>query len=220
VDEQLIPQFVQLYYAAQSSIEAGDKAEATKAYQALLASYKTVSTSKLETPHKQLAHQQVKSMYEALAALPSNPIPQQPIRPQPFQPIGPSPLQPPSNPSFIGGLGTKDYMTIGVFVVLILAVLFVQPGFVGLATYEPTDAPQWMGTTTDFTFSSGGTLNLENYFQDDDELVYLATNAPGLDVAVAGSIVAFSGAPGDYQITVMASDLTSITKVPLTIHIT
>lgn len=213
-DEQLIPSFVQAYYSAQAALSSGDRAAATKAYQGLLDAYKLLAASALEKPHKELAHQQVKTIYDGLTNLPrlDTPVPAQQSE------VAQRP----------GGFGTRDYLTIGFFAVLIVMVLFFKPEYIGLAFADIPGGspPQWRGGQTEFTLRAGTDLayDFSSAFHDPDgdRLVFLATESPGLRVSVSGSVVtieALPGAFGDHRLTVMASDLASVTKVPITINV-
>lgn len=213
-DEQLIPAFVQAYYAAQAALNSGDRQAAMKAYQDVLAAYKQLAASALEKPHKELAHQQVKTIYDGLSAMPSITTPT-PAQSSPPEARGP-------------GFGARDYLTIGFFAVLIVMVLFFKPEYIGLAFADIPGGspPQWRGGQTEFTLPAGTDLayDFSSAFRDPDgdRLVFLATESPGLRVSVSGSVVtieALPGAFGDHQVTVMASDLASVTKVPITIHV-
>lgn len=209
---------MQSYYSAQAAVETGDRVKALAAYQDLLSQYKQIASSTLERPHKELAHQQVNAIYASVAALPaqSRPVAQ------------PSLSQLTTEQGFMSSLGVKDYVTVGVFAVLIMLVLFFKPEYIGLAAYEGGNAPpQWIGATASYAAQVGVplTIPLDVLFKDPDgdELIYLATSAPGIDVSVSDSKVtlfASDVARGTNTVVVMASDLVSITKVPLTISVT
>lgn len=217
LDEQLIPQFVQSFYSAQAAVETGDRSKALAAYQDLLLQYKQIASSTLERAHKELAHRQVQSVYAGLAGLPvKTSLPVQDVRSLVTE------------PGFLSSLGVRDYVTVGVFAVLIMLVLFFKPEYIGLAAYEGGNAPpQWVGATASYAAQVGVplTIPLDVLFRDPegDSLVFLATSAPGIDVSVSDSQVtlfASDVARGTNTVVVMASDLVSITKVPLTISVT
>ncbi|MBD3318414.1 hypothetical protein GF342_00735 [Candidatus Woesearchaeota archaeon] len=79
--------------------------------------------------------------------------------------------------------------------------------------------PEWRGTRTAFDVEETLTIDLKNYFfdADGDDLVFLATTAEGLDVSIQESRLTLqkTGVPGPREITVLASDLKDITRVPL-----
>jgi hypothetical protein len=208
-DEQLIPQFVQSFYAAQSAVQSGERQSALTAYNNLLTQYKAIAASSLEKPHKDLAHQQVQSIYADLAKLAT----------------APAPVSTVIEPGFFGSFGARDYVTIGFFAVLIMLVLFFKPEYIGLSTYEPVNsAPVWVGTETLYATPANVALNIDlnGQFRDSEgnALTYLATSSPDVQVSVQGSIVTVQSAVvGDHQIIVMASDAGSLTKVPLTIRV-
>ena len=230
--DSLIPQFVQSYYAAQAAVETGDRTKALAAYQQLLGDFKQISASNLERPHKELAHQQVQSIYASVVELPATSSKASESSAPSSMPIsqvtsGSSVDALMSQQSFMGSLGAKDFVTIGVFAMLIMLVLFFKPEYIGLSTVDVGNhAPDWIGTTTLFDMQVGipKSIQLDALFKDadGDELVFLATSSPGIDVSVSGSMVtllASESAKGTSTVVVMASDLTSITKVPLTISV-
>jgi len=77
-EETLIPQFVQLFYAAQSAVSSGDRAAATNAYRGLLAVYRQIHSSQLAKPHKDLAHQQVTAVYNSVSGMTKVSVPKTP----------------------------------------------------------------------------------------------------------------------------------------------
>ncbi|RLE45300.1 hypothetical protein DRJ22_04690 [Candidatus Woesearchaeota archaeon] len=84
--------------------------------------------------------------------------------------------------------------------------------------------PVWTGKTKEFTLTEGqGELNLDNYFSDPDgdKLVYLATLDEGIDIVVNGNILTAKAKPGSGKksITLIASDLEDVVKVPVTINV-
>ncbi|MBW3018851.1 hypothetical protein KY329_01535 [Candidatus Woesearchaeota archaeon] len=85
---------------------------------------------------------------------------------------------------------------------------------------DDNSAPVWKSKTREFTISGEYELNLDEYFEDPDgdELVYLSTSDKGLKVTVSNNIVRIvPESKGEMQITVIASDLDKLTKVPLKI---
>src|SRR3989338_2549379 len=95
-DEQLIPQFVQSYYAAQATIASGKRDAAAKAYQELLLVYSQLSARSLGRPHKELAHEQVQRIYDGIAKLSSG-------------------EQNDDGNSLLSNLTIKDYFMLGAF---------------------------------------------------------------------------------------------------------
>src|SRR3989338_9394490 len=137
-DEQLIPQFVQSYYAAQAAILSGKRDAAAKAYQELLFAYSQLAASSLGRAHKELAHEQVQHIYEDITKLPSD-------------------EQNEDSNARLNNLTIKDYFMLGAFAFLIFMVLFFKPAYIGLATAEQQNsAPQWVGTQTEYTIAQGG----------------------------------------------------------------
>ncbi|MEK6849227.1 MAG: hypothetical protein AABY01_01505, partial [Nanoarchaeota archaeon] len=83
---------------------------------------------------------------------------------------------------------------------------------IGLSTVDVGNhAPDWIGTTTLFDMQVGipKSIQLDALFRDvdGDELVFLATSSPGIDVSVSGSVVtllASFSAKGTSTVVVMA----------------
>ena len=197
-EEQLIPTFVQAYYAAQQAIESGNRAAATQAYQNLLEIYKQIAKSPLAQPHKELAHGQIESVYQAVAGMakvtkiqptptpqptPTKPpitIPPTTSIPVPkttriqYPPVDPGkkpqPIQPTSPRMF--GLKPRDFVMLGFFAMIIVLVLFFKPAYIGLLSYADADnaAPEWRGSVTEFSLSAGQEmpLDIESSFHDLD----------------------------------------------------
>lgn len=212
MDDSLVPQFVQSYYAAQAALLTGNKAQAMSSYQGLLGLYKQIASSSLAKPHKDLAHQQVQSIYADLARMSTMSIKSEPVSQV-------------AESTFLSGLGLRDFATLGFFAVLIMLVLFFKPEYIGLTTYDVVNyPPEWTGKDMLFAAPVGLPISIElkDKFSDADgnALTYLATSTPAVEVSVKGSIVTISSANlGDHIVMVMASDSESITKVPLTIRV-
>ena len=254
-DEQLIPEFVQAYYASQKALESGDRALATKAYADLLAAYKKLLTSSLDRVHKELAHEQVMLIHQSIQAIPKvTQLKSAPAQAAPAQDdlsdvqvqdsrYGAaaqasaqraasaaadaqmsSSIEESTSSGFFSSLGVKDYVTLGIFAALILVVLFAKPATLGFVTGVSNGAPQWHSSQVAYSLRNGGQLavDLANSFRDPDgdPLAFLATGDNGIDVSVTGSVALITAhAAGDHHILFIASDLVSVTKVPITIHV-
>ncbi|MAF34942.1 hypothetical protein CMO91_03800 [Candidatus Woesearchaeota archaeon] len=82
----------------------------------------------------------------------------------------------------------------------------------------PNHVPAWTGTKT--TFAAPFSLNLSDLFQDEDgdDLVFLSSKQAGLVVSIENDMLSVSAEePGERQITVYASDLKGVTRIPLTV---
>lgn len=118
------------------------------------------------------------------------------------------------------GLHAKDFIIIGSFFVLIAVVLFGNAGALGFVALE-THAPVWNGVR-EFSTTAGVpfVLDLSTAFRDPDGdvLAFVAVGGDGISVALKGSVVTvFPEKSG--TITLMASDSTHLTKVPITIKV-
>ena len=86
------------------------------------------------------------------------------------------------------------------------------------------NVPTWVGPEKTFTVSKELTLNLDNYFfdKDGDHLVYLATATTGVKTIIDDNKVTFTnnGASGSVDVTLIASDLKDITRIPVTLQFT
>ena len=70
----LVQKFVDTYNATQESLNSGDREGAVNGYKDLLDTYNAISSSDLEAMHKELAHDQLVKIYEALQSPPKNSI--------------------------------------------------------------------------------------------------------------------------------------------------
>ena len=83
--------------------------------------------------------------------------------------------------------------------------------------------PEWIGEKRNFNVAGKTVLNLSAMFKDpeNDPIVYLSTTADGLDIRVENDklIIAPKGTiTEEKSITVIASDLGKLTKVPITLQ--
>ena len=82
-------------------------------------------------------------------------------------------------------------------------------------------APQWQGSRTNYIIKDGFSLDLANLFHDPDgdSIVYLVTAADDIATRIDGSIVTFTrtGGSGERSVTIIASDLNDVTRIPLTL---
>ncbi len=224
---------MQAYAVGHVAMESGDKGAAVKAYQDLLASYKLITTSSLGKPHKDLAYQQVQSLYHDIQSMPSATVLKNasPVKTASTAPVESSYASTQSSAakdsaprdSFLSKLSPRDYVTLSFFAVLIVLVLFVKPEFLGFAAGTPNAAPRWYAPTT-LTATAGQAFvfDLSTAFRDPDgeTLVYLASGSPGLQVTIRGSVVSvLPSAAGNYVLTMMASDLSHTTKVPVALQV-
>lgn len=204
----LIHKFVQAYNSAQDSIEENKHEEAKQKYHELMQIYKQISDSDMEPVHKELAYDQVMKVFNGIKGIKMR--------------------------SAISGKS----IALAVVIILISLVIFIKPEIVGLAvgTISSIDsAPYWNGDSNLFVItgvpksamfkeSYDRTINLDSFFTDSngDELSYLATSAPGLDVRVKGSFLTFlpqKGVFGDRTISVVASDGEHVVKQELAVSI-
>ncbi len=87
-------------------------------------------------------------------------------------------------------------------------------------------APAWKGAGYNFDIAANQEykINAEDYFTDPDgdSLVFLSTNADNIDVAVNGNTITlkpYTGFTGQRQLTFIASDLITLTRVPVQINV-
>lgn len=84
--------------------------------------------------------------------------------------------------------------------------------------------PRWKSSIREFKAKKGQTtmLDLRDYFEDDedDALVFLSTRDDGLDVTVQDSYIALTPlTPGSKRIILIASDLLTVTRAPVTVEV-
>jgi hypothetical protein len=194
-------EFLQRYEAAEAAIRRADKPAAKAAYKDALAAYKQMSSVEKKASYDQLTqlHQDINGMSDAHTTHSTESIPEG------------------------HAFGAKDFIIVGVFLILVAFVLMGDPKTIGFATVE-TNAPVWSGVR-EFTATQDNAfiLDLSTAFRDPDgdELTFLVSGAPGVQVSLRGSVVTMlPQSAGTFTVTVMASDATHVTKVPLTIQVT
>ncbi len=83
--------------------------------------------------------------------------------------------------------------------------------------------PKWVGSDSMTVARNIPTsLDMSQLFtdRDGDSLGYIATEAPGVSVSVSGNTATFTGAiPGEYEITIIASDGYAATRAPFRIDV-
>ncbi len=84
--------------------------------------------------------------------------------------------------------------------------------------------PEWIGESKDFAVKGKTIIDLSKQFKDPegDELVFLSTTEDGIDIRVERNqmiIIPKAGVTGDKIITVIASDLGKLTKIPITLKV-
>jgi hypothetical protein len=87
-------------------------------------------------------------------------------------------------------------------------------------------APTWKGAGYVYNIAANQEyrINAEDYFTDPDgdSLVFLSTNTESIDVAVNGNTITlkpYTGFKGQRQLTFIASDLITLTRVPVQINV-
>lgn len=201
----LIHKFVQAYNSAQDSIESNSRDEAKQKYHELMGVYKQISNSDMESIHKELAYDQVMKVFN-----------------------GVKDMKPRSSLHVTS-------IAVAVVIIIISLVIFIKPEIIGMITYDFNSEPKWVGDSNLFVITGvpksaafagtvGRTVNLDAFFKDadNDELVYLATSADGLDVKVSGSFLTFIPAPGvfgDRTVSVVASDGSSVVQKDVLVRI-
>jgi hypothetical protein len=84
--------------------------------------------------------------------------------------------------------------------------------------------PQWIGGDKEFVIKGRTEIDLSSLFRDPegDELVYLSTTEDGLNLIIENDkliITPRENAEGEKKITLIASDMGKLTKVPITLKI-
>lgn len=200
MEQDLVPKFSTKYESALSLIEGNDIIAAKTAYKELSALYSQMGSSSLEPVHKQLAYNCLVDLYNKLHSA--------------------------QGPSTASRLTTGFIVTAAILAVLAV-VLILKPSIIGLTTIDlSNNAPVWSGDTIFKVSSTEGSLDvdLSKYFTDSDwdEMTFISTQTENLTVEVIGDILTLlpkTGSNGTEQITVMASDMQIVTKVPVSVVI-
>ena len=213
MEQDLIQEFVELQDKVESSLALGNHEKATEAYQALVAFYKTLSSAPIDVLHKSIAYDRLKKLHDRLKQEREH----KPSEPNVVNNILHSPI--------IRNLSAKDIAIIVFILAIVGGVLFFKPSTVGLAVADLGNSPpKWIRPSTEFSLPQNvqTSYDLSVFFTDKDEdlLVFLATETDGVNVEVSNSVVKLTPtSKGRHEITFIASDLTDVTRVPVTIQV-
>lgn len=199
----LLPRFNTLYDLIKAQIEHRDGNKARDTYHRMLNLYNEINSEKgLSAAEKKDAYSRLTEVFSDL-----------------------------SNTSFEARSGIMPFarylFPISFVVIILLIIFFVRPEFTftGLFAAEELNlAPEWNGGNAEFKIRGKTEINLDSYFTDPegDEITYLATKAPGINVDVSGSTLTVypePGLKGTRVITIAASDLKAGTRVSATLYI-
>jgi hypothetical protein len=191
IETELIKLFVDAENSAKDSMSKGDVEAATKKYEELLGLYNLIKSSSLEQTHKEIAYKELIELRRSISTAPSK------------------------------SEGAKTvHIALGVLIVLLCSVVVFKPNLLGLVVHENT-VPVWQGPAY-FTIYGTTTIDVSQYFFDaeQDELTFISTNAPGLDVQVAKSMITLvpqRGITGSRTITLMAYDGSNVARKTVSI---
>ena len=186
-DLKLVQQFIDTYYKTSSHIENGSYAPAKDEYKQLLNIYEQMQKSKLDQIHQEIAYNQLMKIYDRLQKPPKV---------------------------------TNNYFKIimSVFSALFIALLISGNTTLTGASVKENQAPIWDGPSEIYV-QKEAVLDLDQHFKDpeEDELVYLATEAEGLKTITRNNLVGlYVYRPfNERTIKLMASDGDLVTKVSL-----
>lgn len=119
--------------------------------------------------------------------------------------------------------GLKDFDTVQVQMLVEVEQGEITINKIAYDAKKPKNSPpSWTGKAEAFEVKGSTVINLSKYFTDadGDALVFLSTQAPGLQVTVSNEIVRIEPEPGingTRELTFIASDFKDVTKVPVTI---
>lgn len=123
-------------------------------------------------------------------------------------------------------LQKKNYFLVGgIFIVAFFALLiFFNPSITGYATTSYNQAPIYTSGEFAIDIAPGESvsIDLDNYFEDPDgdELTYIGTNTPNLEVEVKQNLLIIRSKQ-DFvkgQIKIIASDLKKSISIPITVY--
>jgi len=194
----LIQQLSQYYHTAQQQIYAHKFEEGRESYLEMLKIYGDLCSTDIEEEDKKVAHFCCQAVYDALH--------QQQDKP------------PISESSF------RVLFSVSVLILLVGLAVVMKPSIVGLVTFDGVLAPDFVGTQTRFFIDGKFSLDLDELFEslDGNELDFLVTRSPTVDVDLSGSIVTFKPIEnGLSRHTLIAiskrGDQYQITRVPIEI---
>lgn len=87
-----------------------------------------------------------------------------------------------------------------------------------LAKTKPNLPPKWISNSSSFEVIGQTVFNLSDYFldPDGDEIVYLITYSEGFESEIFKEILTITPKKsGEYEVTLIATDFKSVTKVPV-----
>ena len=195
----LIQQLSQRYHTAQRLINERKLDEAKENYMDMLRIYQDISNTDLSMEDKRIANFCVKTIYDTLLEKQEEP----PITESTFRVL----------------------FSISIIVLLVGLAIVLKPTIVGLVTYDSLEAPIFTGTQTRFFINGPFTLDLAKLFQsaDGNDLDYLVTRSPTVDIDMSGSIARFlpSGKKGLSRHTLIAisksGNTYEVTRAPIEI---
>ena len=191
IETELIKLFVDAENSAKDLVTKGDVEAATKKYEELLGLYNLIKSSSLEQTHKEIAYKELIDIRQSISTSPGN------------------------------SSGIKaTHIALGVLIVVLCSIVVIKPNILGLVVNE-NSPPVWQGPDY-FTIQGTTTIDVSQYFFDaeQDELTFISTNAPGLDVQVAKSMITLvpqRGITGSRTITLMAYDGEKVVRKTVTV---
>ena len=195
----LVQQLSQYYHEAMQQIYNRNLKQGKEAYLEMLKIYKDIRETDISLEDKQVAHFCVQTVYDTLKEKQEEP----PISESTFRML----------------------FSISILILLIGLAIVLKPSVVGLVAYGGVAPPEFIGVQTRFFITSPFNLDLDQQFRsaDGNELEFLVTRSPTVDVEMQGAIAKFipSNHKGISRHTLMAiskrGSTYEVTRVPIEI---
>lgn len=197
--EFLMPRFNTLHFLAKEQIDQYDSEKAKESYHRMVQIYNDINASGLRDEEKQAAYQKLTQTYNMLSSAPQK--------------------------NMIDSVPLARYLfPVSFIIIVMLIIFFVKPELssTGFAVLDTNNAPEYLGQ--DIVVEGNTAVDLDGYFTDDegDDITYIVTGAPNIDVSVSGSILTINpsdGLEGLRVIKVIASDMKKNTKTDVNLII-
>jgi len=151
VKQPLIERFVQTYNQLSQSLDSADLASANRHYQYLHQLYAHIDKSSMNPVNKELAYEKLTDAYKNL----NNPSRQKAIPLSSIKSKGPyyhnlkQQRKPGQKRSFISNFKPKDFLMVTVIILIMAAVVFIKPEYIGLLSFDEHSS---LEQSIDYTF--------------------------------------------------------------------
>lgn len=193
----LIQQLSQKYHSAQRNLYDKNVRLAREDYIDMIRLYTDIAKTDLDDEDKRVAHFCVKTVYDSLLEKQEEP--------------------PLSESTF------RIMFSVSIIILLVGLAIVLKPAIVGLTTINIINEPVFIGTQTRFFITEPYTIPLNTMFKNGDNLEYMVTRSPTVDIDILGPRATFipMGKMGMSRHTIIAVKKVgvdfAVTRVPIEI---